>query len=375
MRAGKSTLLTLLSVLVSRPMIASSMTAAVLVRAIAKFRPTVLADEADTWLTDEKSELRGIMNAGHTRHTAKVLRCHPVTLEVQEIPCFAARVIAMIGRPPGTITDRSIAVELYRKRSDEQVERMRVDRLNEAHQPLRSQWRRWASDHLDRMRESDPEMPLALNDRAIDNWRPLVAVADLAGGAWPEWARSAAVELSGVEDSDENITIELLQDIRGAFDGESMLTSAALVQALVEMTERPWAEWGKTGKGLTPVKLRGCSSRSRSRRGRCESARRLQIPTTYPIFTMPGPGIYRATRNTRNNSTNPPQFRRFLKSEHVRISESENAEIINEIGPCSDSSNPKPVLAPLFAHANGGAPDPAVPSVPVPVGGGHARRY
>ena len=40
-------------------------------------------------------------------------------------------------------------------------------------------------------------VPDGLNDRAADNWEPLLAVADRAGGDWPERARKAAVALSG----------------------------------------------------------------------------------------------------------------------------------------------------------------------------------
>jgi len=45
----------------------------------------------------------------------------------------------------------------------------------------------------------DSAIPPALSDRAADNWRPLLAVAALAGGTWPARAYQAAVVLS--EDS------------------------------------------------------------------------------------------------------------------------------------------------------------------------------
>jgi hypothetical protein len=41
----------------------------------------------------------------------------------------------------------------------------------------------------------DSAIPPALNDRDADNWRPLLALAALAGGAWPVRADDAAVEL------------------------------------------------------------------------------------------------------------------------------------------------------------------------------------
>jgi putative DNA primase/helicase len=256
MRAGKTTLLTLLGAIVPRALAASNLTGAVLARAIATYRPTLLADEADTWLTDEASELRGILNAGHTRATAYILRCAPETHEPQRIPCFGARVLAMIRRPPATISDRAIAIALQRKRADEPVQRMRLDRLHAEHAPLRRQWRRWADDHLAALRDLDPPVPAELHDRAADNWRPLLAVADLAGAWWPARARAAALELSGGEEAEETATIDLLRDIRDVFEerGVDVLASSDLASALVAMTDRPWAEWSH-GRPLTAAKL------------------------------------------------------------------------------------------------------------------------
>jgi Protein of unknown function (DUF3631) len=261
MRSGKTTLLTLLGALLPRALVASNLTGAVLARAIAAFRPTLLADEADTWLTDEASELRGIMNAGHTRPTAYVLRCAPDTHEPVRIPCFGARVVSMIRRPPSTIADRAITIDLRRKRADERVARLRVDRLHAEHTPLRRQWRRWADDHLEALRDWDPLVPPGLHDRAEDNWRPLLALGDLAGGEWPARARAAAVELSGGEnDTDESASIELLLDIRRVFEARGATTkplpSAELTEALIAMPDRPWAEWSN-GRPMTSVKLAG----------------------------------------------------------------------------------------------------------------------
>ena len=74
-RCGKTTLLSLSQALVYRPLACANVTPAVLFRLIEAERPTLLLDEGDAWLTDEKSELRGIVNSGHTKTTAVVARC------------------------------------------------------------------------------------------------------------------------------------------------------------------------------------------------------------------------------------------------------------------------------------------------------------
>jgi putative DNA primase/helicase len=72
-RCGKSTLLTVLSRLVNRPLVAANVSPSALYRAIEELRPTLMIDEADTFLK-ANDELTGILNAGYHRATAYVLR-------------------------------------------------------------------------------------------------------------------------------------------------------------------------------------------------------------------------------------------------------------------------------------------------------------
>ena len=66
------------------------------------------------------------------------------------------------------------------------------------------------------LRDADPAVPTELNDRAADNWRPLLAIADRAGSQWPEKARRAALELSAVKAGEaDTMRTLLLSDIRG----------------------------------------------------------------------------------------------------------------------------------------------------------------
>ena len=71
--------------------------------------------------------------------------------------------------------------------------------------------------------DADPEMPKGLNDRAADNWRPLLAIAEAAGGVILERAREVAVVLSGGDEDDgESIRTRLLGDIKAIFDERGM---------------------------------------------------------------------------------------------------------------------------------------------------------
>src|SRR5260370_1278685 len=72
-RCGKTTLLSALSRLVRRPVVAANISPPAFFRVIEEARPTLLIDEADTFLHGNE-EMRGILNAGYHKDTAYVLR-------------------------------------------------------------------------------------------------------------------------------------------------------------------------------------------------------------------------------------------------------------------------------------------------------------
>jgi hypothetical protein len=247
-RCGKTTLLTLLSGLTRRPLPASNITTAVVFRAVEKYRPTLLIDEADTFLK-EREELRGVLNSGHNRATAMVLRTVGDDHEPRTFSTWGPKAIALIGDLPATLEDRSVVLALRRRRKDEKVEELRLDRLEEL-EPIRRRAGRWATDHLDVLTAADPTVPAGLHDRARDNWRPLLAIADALGGPWPERARAAAVKLSGDAGDGDAPGVMLLEDLKGIFGGKDAIRSEDIVAALIELEDRPWPEW-RGGKPLT----------------------------------------------------------------------------------------------------------------------------
>ncbi|MEK6300540.1 MAG: DUF3631 domain-containing protein [Acidobacteriota bacterium] len=260
-RCGKTTLLAVLSALVPRQLSAANLTSAVLFRGIEKYKPTLLIDEADTFLRgdgrDDNKELRGIINSGHSRHSAWVLRTVAVGDDYDPRPfsTWAPKVIAMIGEPPDTIEDRSVRARLERMGVGERTEYLRSDRLREL-EPIRSRAARWAIDNADRLRDADPEIPDALtNSRMRDNWRPLLAVADAAGGDWPHQAREIAIFATGSTSGSESLKAMLLADMRALFcENADQVESSRVVEYLAKMEERPWGEW-RQGRPLSTIGL------------------------------------------------------------------------------------------------------------------------
>jgi hypothetical protein len=250
-RCGKTTLLALMGVAVARPLPASNITPAALFRGIEQWQPTMLIDEADTFLRNH-DELRGVLNAGHTRSQAYVIRTVGENHEPRAFCVWAPVAIALIGKLPSTLADRAIVVRMRRKLPSEHVERLRFDRLEEA-ETLRRRCLRWAQDHLPQLTTCDPAMPETLNDRAADNWRPLLAIADTAGGEWPVRARQAMQAMTPQDLDDEASGVLLLEDFHQLFTAgqKERLASADVVSALHQLEERPWSEWGRQAKPIT----------------------------------------------------------------------------------------------------------------------------
>jgi putative DNA primase/helicase len=256
MRCGKTTLLCTVADLVPRAMPAANISPAALFRAVEKYSPTLLIDEGDTFLRDNE-EMRGILNSGLTRGSAYVIRCDGDDNDPKPFRTWCPKLIALIGKLPGTLQDRSIVVPLKRKLANERVERYGLKQSPVFHD-LRSKCARWAFDHLDGLKSADPKMPDGLGDRAQDCWRPLLAIAEAIGGEWPAKAHKAAVSLSGVTpESNETAShrVLLLTHIREIFDDKikgqtGEIGSQHLTEFLCEREDWPWGEW-RHGKAIS----------------------------------------------------------------------------------------------------------------------------
>lgn len=256
-RCGKTTFLEVVEAHVFRGLMTASITGAALFRSIEKWSPTLLIDEADRFLRDN-DEINGIINAGHTRRTARVIR----NVEVNGVhePCvfstWAAQGIASIGSQLDTLEDRSIRIGLRRRLESEQVEEVPAEFFGKR-QIVRRQILCWATDVLGRIRDSDLQPPTCGNDRARNNWAPLYRIASALGGPWPKriGAAYALKEQAGME-AEESAGVMVLRDAMEVFAERraDRMQSSELVAALVEMEDRPWPEW-KRGKPMTTTSL------------------------------------------------------------------------------------------------------------------------
>jgi hypothetical protein len=121
--------------------------------------------------------------------------------EPRTFSTYCAVAIALIGKLPPTLHDRSIVIDLKRRLRSEKVESFRLD-CTAALDDLVSKAARWAFDNAAKIQAADPKTPDGLFNRDADNWRPLLAIAEAAGGHWPERARESVGLCCQVESDD-----------------------------------------------------------------------------------------------------------------------------------------------------------------------------
>lgn len=252
-QCGKTTLLGLLKRLTFRATPSSSLTPAVLFRTVDKFAPTLIVDEADTFLVTSP-ELTGIVNSGHTRETAFVQRMGPSGM-VLTFKTFCAKVIAMIGSPAETITDRAIIVNQQRKLESEEKANLPKGKVVEI-EAIRARIARWSRDNLQRIEDVEFDRPKLGSDRAADNWEPLLAIAKTLGETCFSEAIESATLLSQKHALIRCTGEELLRDIKAVFDKTKAkaLPTMLLISELCADIESLWLSYNH-GKAVTPTEL------------------------------------------------------------------------------------------------------------------------
>ncbi|MCX4610710.1 DUF3631 domain-containing protein [Streptomyces mirabilis] len=250
--SGKSRALEVVETLVPRSMAAVDASAAALFRSVSGIdggRPTILFDEIDTVFgpkAGENEQLRGFINAGHTRGRV-MYRCvgDGSNQQVQGFPSFCAVAVAGLGSLPDTILTRSVIIRMRRRARNEKAEPFRTRVHVKEGNKLRDILAKWAEDVQKRVADAYPDMPEGVTDRPADVWEPLLAVADAAGGDWPRRAREACLTLVKASQTNDkgSIGIRLLTDLRDhVLIGIDKLPTVAILDRLNALDDAPWAD-------------------------------------------------------------------------------------------------------------------------------------
>jgi putative DNA primase/helicase len=257
-QCGKSTVKKILSKLVPRPALIDNISPASLFRFIELEQPTMLIDEADSFLVN-KIDLVNVLNSGY-KPDGFVFRQGGVNYqELIKFSTWSAKAIFGIGDMPDTLFSRCIWIPMKRKKASEKVERLNVYLRQHSNDlsDLKRRILRFCIDNHQLIRQVVPELPVELDDRQQDNWEPLLQIAEVCGSDWEKLSRAAAISLTPKNLHDEtNLSEMLLADIEEIFRvfRVDRIQSAELIRQLVSDATKPWIDYRKN-KPMTQYDL------------------------------------------------------------------------------------------------------------------------
>lgn len=255
---GKSVLLSLLSCVCERPLTTGNISSAALYRIIESNKPlTPLIDEYDSHAKGS-ADMANILNNGFMRGYP-VIKCSDNKGFSPEIfDCFTPVAVAGISKrsfEPTTI-DRSIIIQMRRKRIHEHIESMPDEDI---FSELRQKCAKFMQA-FDPCIIKDIKSNIALHNRRLDVWGLLLGIAKTISEDYYNKALKAAIHLSKENDDDmdsADLSIQLLSHIRELFTvtNKERLTSEDICKMLTEHEDWPWAEMGYRETAITPTKL------------------------------------------------------------------------------------------------------------------------
>lgn len=253
---GKTTAMDVIEQLVPRPLSAADMSPASIYGCIDEAmtyqggRPTILLDELDTIFGAGKTRgsegLRRLINAGHGRNE-KVMRM--INGKMKPFPVYGAMALAgkmSIYSVPETVRTRCLVIQMQKSLPGEEAEPWDSFLHVPEAEPIRWMLRCWAEfvhgDVLTYRGPGRPMIPAGIRNRDADIWRPLLVVAEHAGGHWPQRARVAAVAAVAAAGAQAipSDDVDLLADIWAVFEGLQgpAIHTAPLLAELAALDQR-----------------------------------------------------------------------------------------------------------------------------------------
>lgn len=249
-RCGKTVLLKLANALVKDPFYIKVVTKSAL-EITTNASKTPLMDELDQFLKNNP-DLIGLLNSGVENgavnaHTGK-------NGEVTYRKIYGAKLYAMIGRPPETLFDRSIIISMKRKGVNEKKDPVESKAKTSLH--LSREVRKWCeanSDAFDAMQVA----PLNVsNDRARDNYEPLLRIAACISDTIEKEARAASIANALLQQATDDSGEQLIGDIKRVFDdtGLKVISSTELAAKLRSSEGGVWSATNGN-KAIDPTRM------------------------------------------------------------------------------------------------------------------------
>ncbi|MCH8948333.1 MAG: DUF3631 domain-containing protein, partial [Acidobacteria bacterium] len=297
---GKTRLAEVLELLCAEPLRAANLSEAVLFRLVEARSPTLIIDEAES-LRNKKSEraqaIVGLLNAGH-RIGAVSYRCDGPGHAAKAFRVYCPKVVIAIGNVPETVRDRSIAVQMQRKKANDVVGRFIFKKVRGPAADLKER----IAGIISVCRQDiegvyDSYEPEFLTDREAENWTPLFCLCSiLVPRRLTELKETATAFAKGKAafDADDSLQMRLLSDIQAILgNGESdtlfgeklaAISSSTLVAKLRELEEAPWAGYDLSARRLAQL-LKPFEVHPRQVRDGSSNIRGYAVADLIPLFS------------------------------------------------------------------------------------------
>jgi putative DNA primase/helicase len=237
--AGKSTVLHTLRWMSQRAYMAVDVTAAVTFRILDRLRPALFLDEADSAFL-RGTVLATIFNTSWLNGGSKIPRTGRHG-EIEEFECYGPQAFAMRKLcMPDTTLSRCIVCMIWPKLPSEVVEDFGFCDDDEF-KVIRRKAMRWAIDNATTLRSAVPVLPPGFTNRIRVNWKMLLAIAELAGGAWPKRAREAALTLE-IDRDEPSADIRLFQGLQDIW-GDVTEQNRSSQNICMALRAHPSGEW------------------------------------------------------------------------------------------------------------------------------------
>jgi hypothetical protein len=225
-----------------RPDIVSSTTGPALAGQIATEHPTVGLDEMDLVIGDGQAakDLRNIMNSGYKPSGA--FRRAKVKLPVYAPIAMSGLAKVLRGNPYlDTLRSRSFIIDMKPAKPGE-IEKYRTRLHESGAKAIAMALASWGEANAGAVGDAWPEIPEGLSNRDEEIAAAVLALAEVAGGTWPERIRAAVCALL-LGESDEEPDVapaeRIIADIRAVWTGTQVGT-ADLAARLAALPRSPW---------------------------------------------------------------------------------------------------------------------------------------
>ena len=253
---GKSTTIDLLKLLVFRPEWSDNISTAAFAE-LANYQGTILLDEFDKAPT----QIMQPLHSGAKRGTVRTRMQNGVAVQQNYFTPVVLSGIGDLKSEP--LAHRSIRIEQFKsEKNDNEISHYNALIHATDYVSLRQRAQRWLYDieerlkGLERSRNYSFTFLSGCDPRFKDRWRPILAIAQVAGPAWLKRTQDIMnryYNATLVHDP----THQLLNDVREIFEasGKDRLHTEDILKALWDRSDREWDDYQKKGRGITAAEF------------------------------------------------------------------------------------------------------------------------